>query len=85
MEISNIEVAKVALCSEANVVKAVQRGLLDKGDLGSVMGWCLWKRLKELGIGFADELEEGMRAEGKIKPASELHYEPEREQDEGEW
>ena len=95
---TNLEIAKVALCSEATVKKAVERGLKD--DLESVLGWVLLQRVKSLGISGIDLMAEmpkfsnmvtaeslGIvkKEEPKESVIDKLGYEPDNSQMEGEW
>ena len=95
---TNLEIAKVALCSEATVKKAVERGL--KNDLESVLGWVLLQRVKSLGVGGIDLMAEmpkfsnmvtaeslGIvkKEEPKESVIDKLGYEPDNSQMEGEW
>lgn len=90
MKATKVEIAKEALCGESAVRGAIQRGKLDTGDLGSVIGWVLMMRYKELGVLGADGLVGGMmadpvenlKARGAVKAASELEYEPDDSQKE---
>ena len=56
MEISNTEIARVALCSEGAVRKAVASGKIVEGDCSTVVSFCLERRLKALGMGFMDDM-----------------------------
>jgi len=49
-EYTETDVAKYGLCTEANVVKAGQRGKFDPKDFGSVVEFAVLMRLKELGV-----------------------------------
>lgn len=59
MDVSNVEIAKVSLCSEGSVRKAVERKRLDAGSLESVVGFVLAMRLKQLGLCGLDDLMNG--------------------------
>ena len=95
-----MEIAKVALCSEATVKKAVERGLKD--DLESVLGWVLLQRVKSLGVSGIDLMAErpksvfpnmvtaeslgiGKKEEPKESVIDKLGYEPDNSQMEGKW
>ena len=97
---TNLEIAKVALCSEATVKKAVERGLKD--DLESVLGWVLLQRVKSLGISGIDLMAEKPKSvfpnmvtaeslgivkkeEPKESVIDKLGYEPDNSQMEGKW
>lgn len=81
MEIKNIDIARVALCSEGAVRKAKFDGKLE--SLEGVVSFCLAGRLKGVGIEFADELS-------RIKTGAEVEEdgrtcEDDYSQLEGEW
>ena len=78
MKIENKEIASVALCTEGAVRAAVGSKRLDPSSLSSVLSFCLTGRLKGLGIEFMDELS-------NVSLGSELHYDPDGSQEEGEW
>lgn len=58
MNISNVEIAQVAMCSEGAVRKAVERRRLDPESLLSVMGFVFALRMKNMGMRSLDEVAE---------------------------
>lgn len=85
MEISNTEIARCGLCTEGTVRAAKSNGRLDASNAESVFGFILGMRVKELGLsafdGLASPVDE-LKAGGALRPAGELHYERDHENDE---
>ena len=50
IEYTEKDIAKYALCSESNVIKAEQRGKFRLDDFGSVVEFVILMRMKELGV-----------------------------------
>ena len=95
MEIKNIDIARVALCTEGAVRKAKHDGKMD--SLEGVVAFCLAGRLKSVGIGFMDKIGDLM-ATGDVTTANKLktgadfetnadepEYVPDHEHDEENW
>ncbi len=60
IEYTEKDIAKYALCSEANVIKAEQRGKFTVGDFGSVVEFAILMRMKEIGVsGWIDGMPRG--------------------------
>ena len=84
MKISNIEIARCALCTEGAVRAAVSGGRLNTEDADSVFRFVLAGRVKASGLDFADPVGD-MIEKGLVKTANELGYEPDDSQMEGSW
>ena len=85
---SNLELAKAGLCSEGAVRNARKDGRLDDSDPASVAMFVLQMRMKAEGWGFFTDASglDGLIESGAVtKGVSELHYEPDGSQEEGEW
>ena len=82
METKNVEIARVGLCSEKAVGRAIERGLLDAGDLQSVVEWVVRMRIKKLGFmrwldvladpGDLPDVVGGLMGSGSVKRGSEI-------------
>lgn len=76
MEISNVEIARVGCCSEGSVRAAISAGRLDKTDLEDVVAFVLAGRLKNMGVGYMDDL---FTVKIVAESSTDLHYEPDHE------
>jgi len=83
MEISNIEIAACALCTEGAVRAAISAGRLNRERLDSVLAFVLAGRLKEMGIGYMDDLWK-IRLGSEVPQSVEQILDREYSQDDGE-